>query len=53
MSAAIDDYQEAIRDLRVGMIRELVDRQGYSLTEAGKRMGVTRQAATRLYHGQG
>ncbi|HWC35671.1 MAG TPA: hypothetical protein VG650_12710 [Mycobacteriales bacterium] len=46
---AFHDYERAIASMRAGVVRELVDEGGLSLTEAAKRMRISRQAAARLY----
>ena len=48
-SAAFQDYERAVADMRAGVVRALVDDEGMTLSEAGLRLKISRQAATRLY----
>lgn len=48
-SAAIDAFQHAIMVYRVGLIRSMVDDEKLSLSEVGRRLGVSRQMIARLY----
>lgn len=42
-------YERAIASLRAGAMRALVEEGGLSLTDAAKRLKISRQAAARLY----
>lgn len=42
-------YEQAMMNYRVTAIRELVDEYGLSLSEVGRRIGVSRQMVGRLY----
>lgn len=44
-------YEQAVAALRGAVVRSLVDDDGLSLSAAGARLGVSRQAASRLYGG--
>lgn len=46
---AFREYERAIASMRAGVVRALVDVGGLSLTDAAKRLKVSRQAAARLY----
>jgi hypothetical protein len=46
---AFREYERAIASLRAAVVRALVDEGGLSLTDAAKRMRISRQAAARLY----
>ena len=46
---AFREYERAIASMRAGVVRALVDEDGLSLTDVAKCMGISRQAATRLY----
>jgi len=46
---AFREYERAIFSMRAGVVRALVDEGGLSLTDAAKRMKISRQAAARLY----
>jgi hypothetical protein len=46
---AFREYERAIASMRAGVVRALVDEGGLSLTDAAKRMKISRQAAARLY----
>ena len=48
-SAAFHEYERAVADMRAGIVRALVDDEGMTLSEAGLRLKISRQAATRLY----
>ena len=52
-SAAFHDYERAVADMRAGIVRALVDEEGMTLSEAGLRLKISRQAATRLYQSGG
>jgi hypothetical protein len=46
---AFHDFERAVASMRAGVVRELVDVGGLSLTDVAKRMMISRQAAARLY----
>lgn len=46
---AFEDFERAIGVMRARFIKVLVDVCGMSLTEAGRRLNISRQAAARLY----
>jgi hypothetical protein len=46
---AFREYERTIASMRAGVVRVLVDEGGLSLTDAAKRMKISRQAAARLY----
>ncbi len=46
---AFREYERAIASMRAGVVRALVDEGGLSLTDAAKRLKISRQAAARLY----
>jgi hypothetical protein len=46
---AFRDFERAIASMRAGVVRALVDEGGLSLTDAAKRLKISRQAAARLY----
>jgi hypothetical protein len=46
---AFREYERSIASMRAGVVRVLVDEGGLSLTDAAKRMRISRQAAARLY----
>ena len=48
-SAAIDAYEHAVMVYRIGLIRAMVDDEKLSLSEVGRRLGVSRQMVARLY----
>ncbi len=48
-SAAIDAFEHAVMVYRVGLIRAMVDDEGLSFSEVGRRLGVSRQMVARLY----
>jgi hypothetical protein len=43
------EYERAIASMRAGVVRALVDEGGLSLTDAARRLKISRQAAARLY----
>lgn len=43
------DYERAVAAMRASVVRFLVDDEGLSLTDAARKMGVSRQAVARLY----
>jgi hypothetical protein len=47
--SAFQEYERAVADMRAGVVRALVDEEGMTLSEAGLRLKISRQAATRLY----
>jgi hypothetical protein len=50
---AIEAYQQAVTALRADVVRALVDEEGLPLTALAGRIGMSRQALTRLYqHGR-
>lgn len=46
---AFADYERAVGSLRASMVRALVDEEGASFSALARRMGISRQAVTRLY----
>jgi uncharacterized alpha-E superfamily protein len=46
---AFNDYERAVATLRAAVVRSLVDDEGWTLSDAGTRLGISRQAAARLY----
>jgi hypothetical protein len=46
---AFRDFERAVGRMRADVVRALVDEAGMTLSEAAKRLQVSRQAATRLY----
>lgn len=46
---AYREYERAYRVLRATVLRSLVDDDGLTLSDAGRRMSISRQMATRLY----
>jgi hypothetical protein len=46
---AFREYERAIASIRAGVVRALVDEDCLSLTDAARRMKISRQAAARLY----
>jgi hypothetical protein len=46
---AFREYERAIISLRAAVVRALVDEGGLSVTDAAKRLRISRQAAARLY----
>ena len=46
----LSDYRRAVRGFRAAAVRALVDEDGLSLTEVSRRLEISRQMATRLYH---
>jgi hypothetical protein len=48
-AASFREYERSIAELRAGVVRALVDEDGFSLTDVAQRMKVSRQAAARLY----
>ena len=48
-SAAVDAFEHAVKVYRIGLIRAMVDDEQLSLTDVGRRLGVSRQMIARLY----
>lgn len=48
-SAACDAFEHAVMVYRIVLIRAMVDDERLSLTEVGRRLGVSRQMIARLY----
>jgi len=48
--AAVAGYERAIMIFRSRVVRSLVDDEQLSFSEVARRMGVSRQKVTRLYH---
>jgi hypothetical protein len=48
-STATDAFEHAVMVYRVGLIRAMVDDEKLSLSEVGRRLGVSRQMVARLY----
>jgi hypothetical protein len=48
-ASAFQDYEQAVAALRARVVRALVDDEGVTLTGLARRMGISRQAVTRLY----
>jgi hypothetical protein len=46
---AFREYERAIAGMRSKVVRALVDEEGLTLTEASRRMRISRQAASKLY----
>lgn len=46
---AFRDYERAVAWMRADVVRALVDEDGLSLTEAARRLKISRQVAARLY----
>ena len=51
-SAAIDAYEHAVMVYRIGLIRAMVDHEKLSLSEVGRRLGVSRQLIAKLYRSE-
>lgn len=47
---AIRAYQQAVTALRADVVRGLIDEEAVPLTALAQRIGMSRQALTRLYH---
>jgi len=47
------EFERSIQLMRAGVVRALVDEEGCSLTEAARRLRISRQAAARLYDAAG
>jgi hypothetical protein len=48
-AGAMATFEHAMMMFRVGLVRDLIDRDGLTLTEVGRRIGVSRQMTARLY----
>jgi hypothetical protein len=48
-AGAMATYEHAMMVFRVGLVRDLIDRDGLTFTEVGRRIGVSRQMTARLY----
>ena len=48
---AIAAYRNAVKQLRVAAVRTLVDDEHMTLTGVARLLGISRQMASRLYHG--
>jgi hypothetical protein len=46
---AFTEYEQAVAAMRAAVVRGMVDDEGLTLSEAGARLGISRQAAGRLY----
>ena len=53
IAAAVQDYEHAVAALRARVVRALVDEEGVTRSTLARRMGVSRQAVTRLYEAGG
>ncbi len=49
LEGAVDRFASTVKEMRIGLVRTLVDVFKLSFTDAGKTMGITRQQAQRLY----
>ena len=47
---AFRQFEREIQSMRVAVIRAMIDEEGFSVTEASARLGISRQAGARLYH---
>jgi len=52
-AGAFRQFEREIQSMRVGVIRAMIDDEGLSVTEASARLGISRQAGTRLYRSEG
>lgn len=52
-AGAMATFEHAMMMFRVGLVRHLVDGEGLTFTEVGKRIGVSRQMTARLYRTDG
>jgi len=52
-SAAVETFEHAVMVYRVGLVRAMIDEEGLTFTEVGRRMGVSRQMIARLYRYHG
>jgi DNA-binding transcriptional ArsR family regulator len=48
---ALDAYERSLTSLRTAAVRMLVDEQGMTVADLSRRLGVSRQMVSRLYHG--
>lgn len=46
---AFDHYERAVASMRAAVVRALVDDDGQTFTEVGRRLGVSRSMVARLY----
>jgi methylphosphotriester-DNA--protein-cysteine methyltransferase len=46
---AFRQFEREVQAMRVGVIRAMIDEEGLSVTEASARLGISRQAGSRLY----
>jgi DNA invertase Pin-like site-specific DNA recombinase len=51
VAAAMQEYEQAVAALRTKVVRALVDEMGVPMSELARRMGVSRQAVSRIYKG--
>lgn len=49
LADSMSGYETSMRRLRVFIVQELINTERVTMTEAGKMLGISRQAATRLY----
>jgi DNA invertase Pin-like site-specific DNA recombinase len=49
VAAAFREYERAVASLRAQVVHALVDEEGETLSGLARRMGLSRQAVTRLY----
>ena len=52
-AAAFQDYERAVADLRAAVVWTLVEQEGVPLSVVAREMGISRQAATRIYKAGG
>jgi len=50
---AFRQFEREIQSMRAGVIRTMIDEEGLSITDASARLGISRQAGTRLYRSEG
>jgi hypothetical protein len=48
-AGALAGFERSMMNFRVGLVRHLVDDEGLTFTEVGRRIGVSRQMTARLY----
>jgi hypothetical protein len=53
IDVATSGYRRAAHSMRAEMVRHMVDVEGLTMTEAGRRMDCSRQQATRLHQFHG
>lgn len=46
---AFREFERALVEMRAGVVRSLIDDEGLSLTDVGRRLRISRQAVARLY----